>query len=135
MDTTNKWTVCLCPFPLPLFIINKIGSHICFLSLSWAGRFFDWPFSFNHFYSFQNICFHFKVFLFHFSVVCKGGGQIPLQYISQCFLHLGVGSALGCGISFPDLYGFFHCSLFSISSSCSQKEWHDASFLPCLLLS
>ncbi len=111
MDTTNKWKVCLYPFPLPPFIINKIGSHICFLSLSWAGRFFDWTFSFNHFYSFQNICFHFKVFLFHFSVVCKGGGQITQQYISQLFLHLGVGSVLGGGISFPD-YMDFSIALF-----------------------
>jgi len=56
-----------------------------------AGQFFDMSFSFNHWYFFQHICFH---FLSHFSVICGVEGQMIQQTIDNNFCMLGGGISI-----------------------------------------
>ncbi len=89
-------------FPFPDFITKKRAHTSFSFFLSWAGKFFDCPFSFDCFYIFQNMCFHFAVCPFSF--LSGLGGAITQQTITQYFctwrwgLCLEVGSALGGGI-------------------------------------
>ncbi len=132
-DVLFDWTlkingrfVFVCLSPLPHFMIKKIGSHICFLSLSWAGRFFDWPFPSNHFYCFQNVYFHLKFYLSHFSVVCKGGYKWHNKPCQKVFCTWGGICNSGWCTLGRDLFSgfiwiFVQLSFFHIQFSFSKR--------------
>jgi hypothetical protein len=87
-----------------------------------ANIFFDLSFSFNHWYCFQHICFHFKFCCFSFLSGLWSRGKWHSKPFDNDFCAWGWDFYSG----FIDFW-FWHGSLFSASSFYSLTVWCDVS--------